>query len=185
MNDDELIVLFEQRDEHAITETNRQYGMICRKIARELIGNAQDAEKICNDVWLIVWNSIPPEHPMHFFAYLAGITRKLAANRIRVNSAQRRGFGSKPAVLDELSECLRATDDVEQEFNRRMLTAAINDFLKSLPEQACDLFVLRYTFAMPVKEIAKRKKMTTVAVKVSLHRTRKKLREYLNEEGLL
>ena len=95
---------------------------------------------------------------MHFFAYLAGITRKLAANRIRVNSAQRRGFGSKPAVLDELSECLRATDDVEQEFNRRMLTAAINDFLKSLPEQACDLFVLRYTFAMPVKEIAKRKK---------------------------
>ena len=185
MVDGELIALFEQRNEHAVEEIARQYGALCRAMAYELTGNQQDAEEICNDVWLAVWNQIPPQKPEHLLSYLAEITRKQALKRLRLRYTQRRGSGVQAAVLDELSECIPASENVEKEIEHRMVTAAVNRFLSDLPEQQCAVFVLRYTYGMPVKEIAKQKGMTANAVKVLLHRTRNKLKDYLKEEGLL
>ncbi|MBR3267831.1 MAG: sigma-70 family RNA polymerase sigma factor [Oscillospiraceae bacterium] len=128
MEDSELIALFERRDEHAIEEADRQYGALCRAMALEMTGSRQDAEEICNDVWLAVWNAIPPEKPMHFPAYVFGITRNLASHRLRARYAVRRGGGERPAFLDELAECLPAPDSVEQELDRRALSAAVNRF---------------------------------------------------------
>lgn len=185
MVDSELIALFEQRNEHAVEEIDRQYGALCRAMALELTGNPQDAEEICNDVWLAVWNQIPPDKPGHLLSYLAEITRKLAIKRLRLRYTQRRGRGARAAVLDELAECVPASENVEKEIERRMLASAVNRFLSDLPEQQRAVFVLRYTYGMPVKEIAKQKEMTVNAVKVLLHRTRNKLKNYLKEEGLI
>ena len=99
--------------------------------------------------------------------------------------AQKRGGGQRPAVLEELRECIPADESVEQTVDMRMLTAAVDRFLQTLPAETCDLFVLRYTYAMPVQEIAKRRHMGVSAVKVSLRRTRKRLRAFLEKEGLL
>ncbi|MBQ8920585.1 MAG: sigma-70 family RNA polymerase sigma factor [Oscillospiraceae bacterium] len=185
MEDSELIALFEQRDESAVSETTRQYGALCRSMAAELTGSPQDAEEICNDVMLAVWNAIPPEKPANFLAYLAGITRNLAMKRLRTRYAKHRGSGDRPAVLDELAACIPSGDDVEHELNRRLLTAAVDRFLSALPAQTRAVFVLRYTYGMPVEEIARRRSLGVSAVKVSLHRTRKKLQTFLKEEGFL
>lgn len=185
MDDRELIALFEHRDMRAIKETELAYGALCRAVALELTGDRQDAEEICNDTMLALWNTIPPEKPVSLTAYLAGIARNLAANRVRERLAKRRGSGERPLILSELADCIPSGENIEQEIDRRFLQAALNRFLHMLPEEPCAVFVLRYTYAMPLAEIAKRRRMTVGAVKISLHRTRKRLRKYLEQEGLL
>lgn len=185
VDDNELIGLFEQRDARAVKETERAYGALCRAVALELTGDPQDAEEICNDTWLALWNAIPPEKPVSLAAFAAGIARNIAANRVRARLAQRRGSGEHPKPLSELAECVPSGENVEQEVDRRMLQAALDHFLRTLPEEACAVFVLRYTYALPIAEIAKRRGMTVGAVKISLHRTRKKLHAYLEQEELL
>lgn len=185
MTDSELLVLFHARDEQAIAAADAKYGNTLRAIANELLRSRQDAEETVSDVLMIAWNAIPPEEPRSLLGYLAAVTRNQAMDRLDARSAQRRGGGHKPAVLDELAESIPSPETVEQEFDRRMLTDALNRFLSGLPEQSGDIFILRYTYAMPVQEIAKRQHLSISAVKISLYRTRKKLRIYLEQEGLL
>lgn len=183
--DCQLLALFCARDEQALTAVNEKYGKALCRIAFELLNDRQDAEEIVSDVLMTAWNSIPPDHPCNLFGYLAAVTRNLSMHRLDTRTAQRRGGGQRPALLDELQECAAAPDTVEAEIDRRMLTDALNRFLRGLPEQSGDIFILRYTYAMPVQEIAKRQHLSISAVKISLYRTRKKLRIYLEQEGLL
>lgn len=185
MQDNELIALFEQRDERAISGTEAKYGRICRKIAREILGSRQDAEEIVNDVLMQTWNAIPPEKPRKLFAYLAAVTRNLSTHRLDERHAQRRGGGHTPAVLDELAGCIAAPESVEQTVDRRQLKAAIQCFLDMLPAEQRILFVLRYNYVLPIKEIAKRQGIGESKVKVTLLRIRNKLHDYLEKEGLL
>lgn len=185
MTDTELLALFCQRDEAAISATEIKYGQTLRRIANELLGSKQDAEEIVNDVLLIAWNAIPPEQPCSLLGYLAAVTRNQAMNRLDHRTSQRRGGGQIPAVLEELADCIPSAQSVEQEIDCRFLKEAVECFLDTLPEDAEAVFVMRYTVSMSVKEIAKRRGMSAGAVKISLHRTRKKLKAYLEQEGLL
>lgn len=58
----------------------------------------------------------------------------------------------------------------------------IADFLKELPEEQRLIFLRRYWYADPVKDIARRYGIGESKVKTSLHRTRKKLKAYLMEQ---
>lgn len=60
MNDQAIISLFELRNEQAISESNQQYGALCRSVARDITGNDEDAEECLNDAMLAAWNAIPP-----------------------------------------------------------------------------------------------------------------------------
>ena len=65
------------------------------------------------------------------------------------------------------------------------LSRAVNAFLHRLPRRDCDIFVRRCFYAESPEEIASRYHLRPNTVTVSLHRTRKKLREYLHKEGYL
>ena len=185
MTDTELMTLFRTRDERAIAEADVQYGQTLRRIAKELLNDDRDAEETVSDVFLAAWNGLSQEEPVSLLGYLAAVTRNLSMDRLDRRNAQRRGGGQRPAVLDELAECIAAPGSVEQEADARMLTAAIERFLDSLPDQPRRAFILRYSLALPEKDIAARLNMNTGAVKISLHRTRKKLKAFLEQEGWL
>ena len=61
---------------------------------------------------------------------------------------------------------------------------ALNIFLSSLPEKNRNIFLLRYWYFIPVRDIARRCGMTEGAVKMILQRVRSKLKEYLEKEGV-
>ena len=65
------------------------------------------------------------------------------------------------------------------------LQTAVNRFLRQLPERECNVFIRRCFYAESAEEIAARYGLRPNTVTVSLHRTRKKLREYLIKEGYL
>ena len=57
-------------------------------------------------------------------------------------------------------------------------------FLNSLPEKNRNIFLLRYWYFIPLRDIARRCGMTEGAVKMILQRVRSKLKEYLEKEGV-
>ena len=185
MQDDEIMQLFRNRDEAAIREADKQYGKGCRKIAREILGNAEDAEEAVNDMWLRIWNSIPPAEPDNLFAFLSASVRNCALNRLEAKRAGKRGGGEIPQALDELSYCIPSEESVEESIDSKLLTESVNRFLDGLKFDARTVFVERYTKLTPVAEIAEKFQLTESKVKVTLMRVRKKLKAYLKKEGWL
>ena len=43
-------------DEKAISETEKAYGTLCKKIAKNILGDSLDAEECLNDTLLALWN---------------------------------------------------------------------------------------------------------------------------------
>ena len=115
--------------------------------------------------------------------FLGKIVRNLAFNRYKHNTADKRGGGELPAVLDELAGCVSGNDDVEQAYELKEIIAAINDFLGTLPTQKRNVFVCRYWYTDSISDIAARYNMTYAAVSMELNRLRTKLHNYLIERG--
>ncbi len=183
MTDTEIIGLYFARDEQAIRASQEAHGAYCRALISRMLGSPLDVEEIMSDVWLRLWDSIPPNRPGNLRLYIAKIGRNLACNRLREGRAAKRGDGMD-AVLDELSECLGGLS-TEEVVDAKELQRAVNGFLRRLPARECDIFVRRCFYAESAAEIAKRYGMRANTVTVSLHRTRMKLRKYLQEEGYL
>ena len=129
------------------------------------------------------WESIPPVKPTHLNLFLAKITRNLSFNKYKAKRAMKRGAGEITAVLDELEECISNVADVEEHILGRELHTAVNDFVYELPQRERELFVRRYFFVESNAEIAKKFGMSENHVRVTLSRSRSKLKKYLESEG--
>ena len=183
MDDDQILSLLEQRNERALVEIRSKYGKSCRTIAYNLLGNTLDADEVVSDALMQTWNAIPPAHPENLFAFLASLTKRISVNRYKYEHAMKRGGVSDcAAALDELSECIPSRLDVEQKVEQRQLTEAINRFLAKQPPEARSILVQRYFMLHSVHEIADAYQISESKVKVTLHRMRKKLRIFLEQE---
>ena len=109
MEDVEILELYLQRDEQAITLTDQKYGRYCHYIAYQILTDDLSAEEVVNDTYLRVWNSVPPQYPNPLKPYVGTLSRRLSLDRVDYQNAQKRGSGQLPAVLDELSECVSGT----------------------------------------------------------------------------
>ena len=177
--------MLNNRDEQALTATAEKYGVLCRSVARDILGNEQDAEECLNDALLQIWNTIPPMQPENYCAYLMKIVRNNALDRYKARNRGKRGSGQQAAALDELAEMLPASENVLSELEQRELIAAITQFLRSLSKKQRDLFIRRYWGFTSFSDLAEEFRMRENNVQSTLSQVRKKLRVYLRKEGLL
>ena len=182
MNDREIISLFFQRSEEAITELSRKYGDLCFQIASNILNDPQDAEECVNDVWLGAWNSIPPRSPDPLRAYICRIVRNLSLKKLRANSARKRDSRFEVS-LSELEACI-PDNSLDEQLSANELTAQINAFLSALPRDDRVMFVKRYWFSESLSEIADAFHITENNVSVRLSRIRGKLHKHLKEVSL-
>ena len=184
MEDREIVALYWAREERAIRESERKYGRYCRRVAAGVLGDREDCEECVSDTWLAAWNAMPPHRPEKLAAFLGRLTRNLALNRWSSRSAEKRGGGQTALALEELAECLPAPNQVERQVEDMELARAINRFLAGLAPEPRRLFVRRYWYMASIREIADAYALGESKVKMSLSRTRKKLRKFLEEEGI-
>jgi len=183
--EDRLIIkLFYERSEKAIDELAKKYGKLCKAVSFRIIGNEQDVEECINDTYLAVWNTIPPQHPEHLSAYCVAITRNQSIKRYRSNTSKKRN-SYYDALLDEMSEYLASDILVEDEILLKEMGEYINEFLWKCKQIDRVIFVKRYWFCMEIGEISKELKVSDNYVKVHLHRTREKCKDYLRKEGIM
>ena len=185
-NDQDILALFNRRDETAIDAARTAYGKLCFAAVRHILPDQRDAEECVSDAYLRAWNAIPPEQPTSLGAYLARITRNLALNRWEHTHAEKRGRGETAAALDELTECVADTraGQPDQLLEQLTLTECINRFLEHQKPENRKLFVRRYWYLSEIKEIAGDYGFTESKVKMTLSRMRAQLMAELEKEGI-
>ena len=184
MRDDEIVKLFWERNEQAITEAKDQYAQYCLYIAENVLHDRQDSEECLNDVLFQAWKSIPPERPMNLKTYLGKLTRNAAVDCLRKKCAAKRIPAGMMTPLDELEEVI-GDSDVESAIQAEELSHLISLFLRGVREEERNVFLRRYWYYDSVKEIQDRYGYRKSKVLVMLKRTRDKLAQYLKKEGYL
>ena len=184
MEDEQIIRLYFDRNETAISETDKKYGSYCMKIAMNILSSEPDSEECINDVWLKMWNSIPPSRPQNLAAYAGKITRNLSINKYKMRYAEKRIEGEFAVSLDELDDCVPGGDTMDTEQQAKLIGKSISDFLRGQKELARKVFVCRYFYCDSVSEIAERFGISESHVKTLLLRTRSKLKTHLEREGV-
>ena len=178
MEDHRIIELYFARDEQAIRHTADKYGAYCTAVSMNILHSEPDAEECVNDTYLKTWNSIPPTRPGSLKLFLAKITRNISLNRFRQLHADKRDKDLEVS-MSELETCIPAPEDG----GGGELVELLNEFLEKQSKTDRVLFVQRYWYSLSAAEIGEEHGMSENAVWVRLHRTREKLRAFLEERG--
>ena len=183
MEDKDIVQLYWNRDEKAISETSVKYGNFCKRIAMNIVCNHEDAEECVNDTYLQTWNSIPPHKPHLLSAFLGKIVRNLSFNKYKSIHSIKRGGYEVPLILDEICEIVSDRESVENHVIRQEMVRDINNFIQNLSEEKQYMFIRRYWYSDSIIYIANQCGRTENTTSVELGRIRKRLREYLIERG--
>ena len=105
MDGTQIIDLYWDRDQGAITATAGKYGSFLHALSWNILRSHHDAEECVNDTYFRAWNAIPPERPGALRAWLGRITRNLSLDRWKAGRTQSRGAGME-TLLGELDECI-------------------------------------------------------------------------------
>lgn len=179
MEDEKIIELYNMRSEVAIAQTAVKYGTYANRIAFNILKNKEDSEECVLDSYLRLWNSIPPQKPLNFKAFLGKIVRNLALDKYEMKTAEKRGGLQVDLCLEELAECIP-----EKEMEEGYITEIINDFLGKQDPKKVKIFVRRYWYLDSIKDIAIMCACSESSVKTTLFRMREALKEELNQEGI-
>ena len=152
MEDRKIIELYNYRSENALIETDKKYGKIVTFLICKLIKNTLDVEECRNDTYLGAWMTIPPIIPDNLKAYLLKIARNQALKKYEYIHAAKRDI-DKCVPYEELSNYL--AKEYMDDWRENELKEQIDIFMTSLSKSHRQIFILRYWYFMPVKEIAK------------------------------
>lgn len=183
MEDKDIVHLYWERNERAITETSVKYGKYCKSIAINILNNNEDADECVNDAYLNTWNSIPPHKPNILSTFLGKIVRNLSFNKYKQIHSLKRGGYETTLILDELSEIVSDDESVEDAVIREEMIKTINEFIFTLSEEKRYIFIRRYWYSDSIKNIADNCDCSANSISVDLNRIRNKLRDYLIERG--
>ena len=152
--DEKIIDLYWERNEQAISETDKKYGKYLFTIAYNIVHDRLDCEECLDDTYLGTWNRIPPTRPNAFQVFLSRIMRNIAIDRFRQNTAAKKIPSELVCSLEELDDCITDGMTVEEEYAAREIARVLNDFLHSLPHRSEFIFMCRYYYSDYVKKIA-------------------------------
>ncbi len=184
MEDSAIIDLYWARSQQAIAESECKYGAYCLAIARGILKLEEDAEECVNDTWLRAWNAMPPQRPGVLSAFFGKLTRNLSLDRWRRNRACKRGGCQIELALQELEDCLPDRRGPEEGLDAAETAGLISNFLRAQPELDRRLFIRRYFHLESLETLGLRFGLTQGQMKSRLHRTRRKLKTALREEGI-
>lgn len=183
MEDSKIIELYWDKVESAISETAQKYGRLCHRIANNILVSMEDSEECVNDTYFTLWNTIPPNKPERFSAFVGKIARNLALKKYAYVSADKRN-PEATCSFDELDECVSGTESVETEIENRLIERAIDHFLWQQEQEKRNIFILRYWYFESIEEICNRTGFSRSKVKSILFQLRRKLRTHLESEGI-
>ena len=182
MEDKQIIDLFFARNEDAIQHTADTYGNRLFVLADNIVRNDQDAEESVSDTYVRAWDTIPPQKPKHFFAYLAKICRHFALDRLDwIHAAKRKA--EVVSLTQEMETCIPDCGR-DRELAGKELGMILDAFLRTLTPENRMVFLRRYWYVDTIGEIAARYGISESAVQMRLSRTKDKLRVYLAKEGI-
>ena len=159
----------------------RHQGLVFRQI-RRLIRDADQVEDLAQESFVKAYTRLDRYDPRWAFTtWLGTISTRTALNAIRSEARRRK---TEPAELYRHTRPAGAFDDPREQLSRRQWLEALGREVAKLSEKMRLVFGLRHEEGHSIKEIASVTGLSASAVKVTLHRARRRLREQLTGHGL-
>jgi RNA polymerase sigma-70 factor (ECF subfamily) len=163
-------------DADALARLFDRYGAYVATVVYNIIGAQmayEDIEEVTSDVFVALWQNADKAEDAKLKAYLGGIARNKAKNKLR----QR--LDALPLDDDVLAV---DADSLDDKLIRGDEQRAVRRALDAMPRQDRDIFLRHYYGLHTVRAIADELEMTVSAVKQRLARGREKLRAALEKE---
>ena len=135
------------------------------RFANWLAGNSADAEDITSETFVRAWRNFDAARTETLKAYLFTIARNIYLEWLRKNQIHDILDESRPDAIPPVQKRLEDQSDLD----------LVSCILASLPELDRSAFVMRIQLDLSYAEIARVLELTESAVKVKVHRARKKL----------
>lgn len=183
MEDTNIVDLYLERDETAISCTAQKYGKRLGSIARNIVEDSGTSEECVNDTYLEAWNSIPPHEPRtYLFAFLGRITRHIALDFCRRRNASKRS-ANYCELTSEIENCIPGSSSADDLTDEVELAKCLDTFLAGLNREQQMIFVRRYWYFDSVADISSSMNLSQSKVKTTLFRLRENLRKHLEKGG--
>ena len=184
LSDEQIIDLYFAREERAITETDNKYRGYLHTVANNILANEQDAEECLQDTYLRTWNTIPPERPSVFHAFLAKITRNLSLNRYDMRKRKGRVPAEAICPMDEVQDFLPDPNGPDDDTLSEAVKRIVMTYLEQTTRRRMYVFVSRFFYSYTVPQIAGRLGCSTSTVNKELAEIKRELRVCFEKEGI-
>lgn len=155
---------------------NKYYNYVSTIIRNSAILSIEDEEEIISDVFFIIWkNRDKLDKKAKFSPYIAGVTKKVMFRKFSEQN--------KKIQITNYENDIVAKFDINNVIEERELNECIIQNLKKMGKTEYEIFTKFYYEGKKVKEIAKEMGLSASNVKVKLHRTREKIKEFLKVGG--
>ena len=139
--------------------------------------SVEDEEEIISDVFFIIWNNKEKlDRKLEFSPYIAGITKKVIYKKYNQNRVSK-------LIYEDFEDDITDNFNIEKLLEEKEINDCILRNLKSLGEKEYLVFTKFYYEYNKIKDIAKELELSVSSVKTTLHRTRKKVKEFLKIGG--
>ena len=139
--------------------------------------SVEDEEEIISDVFFIIWNNKEKlDRKLEFSPYIAGITKKVIYKKYNQNRVSK-------LIYEDFEDDITDNFNIEKLLEEKEINDCILRNLKSLGEKEYLVFTKFYYEDKKIKDIAKELELSVSSVKTMLHRTRKKVKEFLKIGG--
>lgn len=177
-DDNELMALVKQGNREAFNQLVMRHRLLAIAFAAGIVGNPQTAEDMVQEAFMKVYLYRDRYRPVYTFkTYLYHLIRNLCIDEIRRNRC-------RPQCPEEAAMELLAAEDTQESVLRRERLKQLNAGLAQLP---ADYKMAVYLYAveqMSYEAIGAVMHKSLPQVKVTLHRARKKLKKWCDEEGI-
>ena len=184
VNDDQIIDMYWQRDPNAIQETDQKYGQLLQSVAYNILYDNLDCEECRNDTYLRIWNTIPSTRPTAFFAFIVQIARRIAIDRYREKSSQKRIPSQLTISMEDLENSVSSGLTVEEAYEAKELGKMINEYVRTLSERQRYIFFDRYYLAEPVEKTASDLSVSVQTVYREIEKIKQGLKKFLEGKGV-
>lgn len=145
------------------------------RLAFHVTGTKEDAEDVVQDALFHIWKKKENWDAIeNLEAYCFRSVRNIALNKLALND-------NKTESLQVHFDQPDSGENIQKKLEEKEYLAELDEWVKKLPEKQRTIFVLREIEEMSYKEIAGILKITEEQVKISLFRSRKKLKLYFEE----
>ena len=178
MTEQQALALLRQKDPAGLAWFIDHYTPYVGTVIWNIIGRAmtaQDAEELCSDVFVALWQQSDMLRPDKLRGYLGSIARHKAYSALR-----KRGFDLvlEEDVLDLAQEGPEARLEAQEQ--ARLVRQAV----EALAEPDREIFIRYYYYCQTAAAIGREMKLSPAGVRQRLKRGRDRLREQLLAGGV-
>lgn len=182
--DEQIVELYWQRNEVAITLTDEKYGQFLYRIAYNILHDRLDCEECQNDTYHGIWNSIPPNRPDVFSVFISKIMRNIAGMKFRERTRKKMIPSEMMVCMEDLHDTLHSEDSPENQYFAKEIGRHINNYLGGLTDRQRYIFIGRFYMGDKLEVIANKLNVNVSTVHREIEKIKQSLKIYLEGNGV-